>query len=457
MGIYSAFTRNVTLPIYDLVRDTSRFRYGRILQRTQWFPRKKLLELQNQNLRLLIKHAYDTVPYYHRVMKQNRVLPQDIQGVEDLTKIPVLTKDDVRANSADLVSLGFPVKQLVPYRSGGSGDQLQFFVTKDQLSWEIAAEYRAYGWANYKLGDKCFMFWASPIDLSRYKSLQKRLSAKLERIFVVDTYIISNAVLAKYASLLEAWRPKIVKGYASSIYLMAKYLVDKGISSVRPEAVITTAETLFSSMRETIEEAFGCEVFSFYGSREIGGLASECEKHSGFHISVENVAMEFIKDSEQVAPGETGVIFLTSLRNYGMPLIRYRLGDVGMPSDKVCDCGRGLPLMSSIEGRVSDFMAVYDKKRGKVVPVGPIYPLIIYGLMKVPLRSVRVVQNEVNRLDIKAVKDHGYSRKDTEYLISQLKGALGDDIQINFEFLDYLPPLPSGKRSTFISKLKVFE
>ena len=146
MGIYSAFTRNVTLPIYDLVRDTSRFRYGRILQRTQWFPRKKLLELQNQNLRLLIKHAYDTVPYYHRVMKQNRVLPQDIQGVEDLTKIPVLTKDDVRANSADLVSLGFPVKQLVPYRSGGSGDQLQFFVTKDQLSWEIAAEYRGCGY-----------------------------------------------------------------------------------------------------------------------------------------------------------------------------------------------------------------------------------------------------------------------------------------------------------------------
>jgi phenylacetate-CoA ligase len=456
MGLYSAVMRNVTLPLYDLARDTSRFQFGRVLNKTQWLPREDIKELQNQNLRLLIRHAYDTVPYYNRIMKQKGVLPSDVRCVEDLSKLPVLTKEDVRANSADLVSRGFPAKRLVSYTSGGSGDQLRFFVTKDQLSWEIAAEFRAYGWAGYKLGDKCFMFWASPIDLSKYKTVQRRFTSKLERVFVVDTYIISNQVLAKFASLLRARRPKIVKGYTSSIYLMAKYLVDNGMDCIRPKAVITTAETLFGSMRATIEEAFGCQVFDYYGSREVGGLAAECPEHSGYHISAENVAMEFVKDGEQVAANEKGVVLVTSLRNYGMPLIRYRLGDVGSPSDRVCECGRGLPVVNTIEGRISDFMAVYDKKLGRVVPVGPIYPLIIYGLMKVPLRSVRVVQNTINKLEIKAVKNPGYSQKHTDYLINQMHRALGEDVQIEFEFLDSLPPLPSGKRSTFVSKVNAF-
>ena len=456
MGLYSAFMRNVTLPLYDLARDTSRFQFGRVLDKTQWFPPKDIAKLQNQNLRFLIKHAYDTVPYYNRVFRKIGLTPGDVKTVEDLPKVPVLTKEDVRLNSADLVSHGFPANRLVPYTSGGSGDQLKFYVTKKQLSWEIAAEFRAYGWADYMLGDNCFMFWASPIDLSKYKNVQKRFSLKLEHVFIANTYILSNQVLAKLAALLLARRPKIVKGYTSSIYLMAKYLVDKGIDGVRPKAVITTAETLFDSMRETIEKAFGCEVFDFYGSREVGGLAAECEAHSGYHVSAENVAMEFIKDEEQVGTNEKGVILVTSLRNYGMPFIRYRLGDVGSPSEEVCECGRGLPLISNIEGRISDFMAIYDKKLGRVIPVGPIYPLIIYGLMKVPLRSVRVVQNAVNKLEIKAVKNEGYSQKHTDYLINQIHNALGEDIQIEFEFLDSLAPLPSGKRSTFISKVNAF-
>jgi phenylacetate-CoA ligase len=456
MGLYTTFMRNLTLPVYDLMRGTSRFQFGRVLDKTQWLPREDIERLQNRNLRFLIRHSYDTVPYYNRVFRKIGLSPEAVRCVEDLSKVPVLTKEDVRANSSDLVSRGFPMGQLVPYTSGGSGDQLRFYVTKDQLSWEIAAEFRAYGWADYKLGDNCFMFWASPIDLSKYKSVQKRFSSKLERVFIGNTYILSNQVLSKFAALLLARRPKIVKGYTSSIYLMAKYLVDNGIDGVRPKAVITTAETLFDSMRETIETAFGCKVFDFYGSREVGGLAAECEAHSGYHLSAENVAMEFVKDGEQVGNNEKGVILVTSLRNYGMPFIRYKLGDVGSPSGRVCECGRGLPLVNTIEGRISDFMAVYDKS-GNVVPVGPIYPLIIYGLMKVPLKSVRVLQKEVNKLEIKAVKSKGYSQKHTDYLIKQIHDGIGEDVQIEFEFLDSLPPLPSGKRSTFISKINAFQ
>lgn len=457
MGIYPFLMNNVTLPLYDLFRGTHRFKYSRILNKTQWLSRQDIESIQKQNLRILIKYAYETVPYYRRLFKQNRLSPNDIKCVADLTKLPILTKDIVRKNAKDLISQIYPKKMLVPYRSGGSGDQVRFFITKDQLSWEIAAEFRAYGWAGYSLGNRCFMFWASHIDLSRYKNVQKRLALALERVFIVDTYIISNEVLARFTNSLERFNPEIVKGYASSVYLMAKYLVENGIDCVRPRAVITTAETLFDSMRETIENAFGCPVFDYYGSREVGGIAAECEEHSGYHISAENVAMEFMKEGEPVAAGEKGVILVTSLRNYGMPFIRYKIGDVGTPDEDVCDCGRGLPRIKSIEGRVSDFMAVYDKRMKRIVPIGPMYPLIIIALMKVPLQSVRVVQETLDRIVIKAVKGRGYSKKHTDILMSYLRKSLGGEIQIEFEFVDYLPPSPSGKRSTFVSKINPFE
>lgn len=455
--IYPLLTENIVLPIYDIVRRTSRFRSGVKLQKTQWLPRKEIESLQTSNLRVLLKHAYETVPYYRRIFRKRGLSPTDIKGVDDLTKLPILTKMDIRKNSEDLISRGFPRSRLIPYRSGGTGNQINFYLTKDQFSWEVAAEYRAYRWAGYRLGDRCFMFWASPIDLSRYRSTAKRFTKNLERVFVADTFVLSEKVLKRFAYLLAKLNPEIVKGYATSVYMMAKYLVEKDIDYVRPRAVITTAETLFENNRETIEEAFGCPVFDYYGSREIGALAAECKEHSGYHISAENVAMEFIREGEQVAAGEKGLITVTSLRNFGMPFIRYGIGDVGRPSDEVCSCGRNLPLMSSIEGRVSEFMAVYDKRLERVVPVGPVYPVIIYALMQVPLESVQVVQESLDKVVVRAVKDKGYSQKHTDFLVDFMHKFLGEDFAIEFQFVDYLPPLPSGKRSSFISKINPFE
>ena len=454
---YSLFTQNLVLPVYDIARGTSRFKFSRVLHKTQWLPREEIERLQTRNLHALLKHAYETVPYYRRVFRERGLSPSDIKSVDDLVKLPILTKEDIRKNFSDLISRGFPKSELIPYKSGGSGDQLMFYISKEQLSWEVAAEYRAYSWAGYKLGDRCFMFWGSPIDLSKYKSMVKRFTKTFERILIADTYVMSDEVLGRLAYSLGKFNPEIVRGYATSIYMMAKYLLEKGVDYVRPRAVITSAETLLDFRRKTIEEAFGCPVFDFYGSREIGALAAECEEHSGYHISAENVVIEFVRENEHVAVGEEGLIVVTSLKNFGMPFIRYRIGDVGKPSDEVCNCGRGLPLMSSIEGRVSEFMAVYDKHLGHVVPVGPIYPVIIYALMHVPLKSCRVIQESLEKVVVKAVKNKGYSQEHTDFLISYMHNFLGDNIMIEVEFVDSLPPLPSGKTPLFTSKINAFD
>jgi phenylacetate-CoA ligase len=456
--LYSSIAQNFVLPIYDVVRGTSRFKFSRFLEKSQWLSRKEIERLQNKNLRALLKHAYETVPYYHKIFKERGLLPSDIKGVDDLVKLPLLTKADIRNNFEDLVSRSFPKNKLIPYQSGGTGDQIKFYITKEQFSWETAAEFRAYGWAGYRFGDRCLVFWGSPIDLARHASIIKRFASKLERTVVLNTYVLSDEVLGRYARLMERFNPEIVRGYASSVYMMARYMLKESINRVRPRAVITSAEILLDYMRKTIEEAFGCPVFDYYGSREIGAIASECEMHSGYHISAENVVLEFVRDGEHVAAGEDGVILVTSLRNYGMPFIRYAIGDVGKPSDDVCSCGRGLPLMKTIEGRVSQFMAVYDKQLGHVIPVSTAGPGLIGGiLMYVPIESFRIIQESLDRIVIKAVKGKGYSQRHTHLIVSHVRKFLGDNIRVEVEFVDYLPPLPSGKRSVFISKVTPFK
>lgn len=456
--IYPLFIENIALPVYDIVKRTSMTKFSHVLQKTQWLPRQEIKRLQTRNLRALLRHAYETVPYYRRIFRERSLSPSDIKSSDDLMKLPILTKADIRKNLGDMVSRGFPKSSLILGRSGGTGDQIKFYNTKEEMNWVFAAEYRAYDWAGYRLGDRCFMLWGSPMDVAKYSGMLSRFTNALNRKLILNTYVVSDEVLGKLAYLLKKFRPEIIRGYASSIYMLAKYLLENRIDYAPPRAVITSAETLLDYMRKTIEEAFGCPVFDFYGSREIGSLAAECEEHSGYHISAENIVMEFVREGEHVAAGEDGVILVTSLRNFGMPFIRYNIGDVGSPSDEACGCGRGLPLMSSIEGRVSQFMAVFDKRLGRVIPVSTAGPGVFsIALLHMPLERYRIIQESLDRVVVKAVKGEGYSRRHTDFLVKHISKYLGDNITIEVEFVDSLPPLPSGKRSVFTSKINPFE
>lgn len=456
--MYRWLTKNFATPMVDIAGKTSISKFSRVLQKTQWFSRQEIERLQNMNLRIMLNHAYETVPYYRRVFRERNLSPVDIKSVEDLVKLPVLTKAEIRKNFGDLLSRNFLRKDLTLGMSGGSGDQIKFYSTKEDLSWVVAAEYRAYGWAGYELGDPCLMLWGSSADMTKRNSILWRFSGGLKRIMVMNTYVMSDEVLARLSNLLNKFNPEIVRGYASSVYMMAKYMLENGSGMVRPRAVITSAETLFDYMRKTIEEAFGCQVFDFYGSREIGSLAAECQEHSGYHVSAENVALEFVREGEHVAIGEAGVILVTNLRNFGMPFIRYEIGDVGRASSDVCGCGRGLPLMSSVEGRISQFMAVYDKRLGRVVPVSTAGPGIFsIALMHMPLERYQIIQESLDRVVVRAVKTKGYSQKDTDFLLEHVRKYLGDSIEVEVEFVDFIPPLPSGKRSVFVSKIDPFK
>lgn len=455
--IYSLLAQNLILPLYDLVKDTSRFKYYHILKKTQWLPKKEIEKFQIKKLRALLRHAYKTVPYYHRIFKSIGFSPDSITSIKDLERLPILTKANIRKHFDELISINYPRKKLVLSQSGGTGDQIWFYITKEQMSWEIAAEFRAYEWANYHFGDKCLVFWGSPLDLTKTAKLIKRLTSSLENVTVLNTYVLSDEVLDKYTLFMRRFKPEVIRGYASSIYMIARYILEKGVKCAQPKSIITTAETLPRFRRKIIEEAFNCPVFDYYGSREIGSIAAECEVHEGYHISAENVILECVRNDEQVSTGERGEIIVTSLRNHGMPFIRYAIGDVGKLSDDTCSCGRGLPLLDSIEGRVSEFMSIFDKKLGKIIPVSTAGPGLFGGvLMYLPIERYRIIQESLNKVTIIAVRGKNYTQEHTDLLIKHVRKFLGDNITMEVKFVDYLPPLPSGKRSVFISKINPF-
>jgi phenylacetate-CoA ligase len=141
-----------------------------------------------------------------------------------------------------------------------------------------------------------------------------------------------------------------------------------------------------------------------------------------------------------------------------MPFIRYAIGDVCKASDETCSCGRGLPLIETIEGRISQFMAVYDRHSGKIVPMSTAAPgPISMALMQVPVESYRIIQESLDRIVIKLVKGKGYSEEHTAFIIKKMRAILGEGVKVELEFLPYIPSLPSGKRSVFISKINSFQ
>ncbi|MBA7664552.1 Phenylacetate-coenzyme A ligase [subsurface metagenome] len=297
------------------------------------------------------------------------------------------------------------------------------------------------------MGDKVAYLWGSPRDLSAQQDLSHKILHLVFRTIYLDVFNMSEKRMEEFAQKLVKFKPKAIIAYASAAYLFARFLQHREIKDIRPGAVITQAEKLLQEQRQLIEEIFDCEVFDFYGSREVSAMSAECPQHKGYHISAENVVLEFIKDNKPVPPGETGKILVTDLHNYAMPFIRYENGDLGVPSGEKCSCGRGLPLMHSVEGRITDTLVIGNKFISS-----PSLTLIFKDL---PVKQYQLVQETESELTIKIVKTDEYTDNHTEQILKLMQTYVGSNVKLNLQFVSQIPPTKSGKYRFIISKVPV--
>jgi phenylacetate-CoA ligase len=452
--IYHSLAKNIILPVYDFARNTHRVKYQKILETTQWHSTEEILENQKKKLQHLVKQCYETVPYYHKLFKENKIKPNEIQSLDDLTHIPLLEKTHIQNKKQELISTTIPKKELYEYHSGGTNYPINFLLTKEHNSWELAAEFRAYKWMGYELGDPCLYLGGSLNGNTKPNTL-KRITNRLEKTKSINFHKVTEEEIKSIIEGIKEFNPEVIRASASSVYFIGQFMLREGLENIRPRLIITSAENLLQEQKNIVEEAFGCPVYDCYGSREFGSLASECSERYRYHITAENVLIEFIKDGEQVSPGEMGNIVITNLRNFGMPFLRYNIGDVGVPSDEKCNCGRGLPLMHTIGGRANDFLAFIDSETDLVVPLSN--PVAIAGMLyKLPIQNFLIKQENLGEILIEIVPLTTYTQEHTKILLDHCENQLGEYLNFEVILVKDIPALPSGKRSIVKSCVSPF-
>jgi phenylacetate-CoA ligase len=244
---------------------------------------------------------------------------------------------------------------------------------------------------------------------------------------VVNSFELSAEQIAAMVREYNHQRPRVVVGYANAIYEFARYASEAGLTLTPPVGVISSAEKLFDYQRVTIEKAFGAPVFDRYGCREVMMIAAECEQHNGLHITADNVYVELTRGGQLCEPGEAGEVLLTDLHNYGMPLIRYKVGDAGSWKGHDCACRRGLPLLNVVEGRTLDLISTPS---GRVIS-GEFFPHLLKDFSWI--RRYQVVQEQRDQLIVRIAADESHSNEDCSLLKETLSQTLGDEMHVHFE------------------------
>jgi len=263
-----------------------------------------------------------------------------------------------------------------------------------------------------------------------------RAHEAIDRQLIFNTFSQTEELWLRIYDEAVKFRPVLAVGYVSSLEQFAAFLraTKQTIPSVR--YVIAAAEPLFREVRKGIENGFQAPVFNTYGSREFMSIAGECEHRNGLHVNGENLVVETLEPASK-GPSE---ILVSDLHNYGMPFLRYAIGDLGTISEADCTCGRGLPLLNSIEGRVLDVLRTAD---GRTVP-GEFFPHLLKEIPE--LAQYRVEQKTREHILISAVLTHALSDRSRSLLENEISKVFGSGTKWELQPVDQIPQLSSGKR-----------
>jgi len=448
----NTFARSVSLPVNDFIAGTDISRQLTLLEQSQWRKTEDLQDYQNSRLRSLIHHAYTNVPYYHDLFHSLNLFPSDISTKEDLLKLPILTKEDIRKCPEKFIAQNIPQKFLIhKTTSGSSGKIFEYFIDKTTLSISRATGLRGWEYSGYNVGDKMVTFGGSSL-LPKNVPIYTKIRFKFSQNLPISSYNLNNERLNEYLKQIIKFNPKYLRGYPSSIAMLAEYALENGIDAINLNGVMTTAETLSKSQREIIASVFHCDVFDLFGCFDGGANACECDQHCGYHISLERSVHEFLDDNGySVSSGENGHIILTDLWNYAMPFIRYDAGDMGVPTDRACRCGRGLPLLERITGRTIEQIILSDGKHLSGLILTDIFEQRDVGK---GVLDYQIIQEKEDKILINVVKSDHYSPIISKEIQDFIWGHMGRRVEIQFNFLDEIPRSDANKRRIVICKVK---
>jgi phenylacetate-CoA ligase len=349
MNFCNWFLKQILLPLGDLSFGQRMIARLKFLEEAQFWSTEKILTYQAEGLHQLIKIAYDEVPFYHDLFKNQGYSPRNIQSPRDLECLPIVTKDMLRAEYPHNTTRKTGQRTYEASTSGSTGKN--FYVMEDAFTagWYRASFMLSLEWAGWQIGEPHLQ-----TGMTLERSMDRLIKDWLLHCHYFSSYKLDDSHLDQLLDEIDKYNLKHLWGYPGSLYYIAKRARDSGWSRSL-KSVVSWGDTLYPQYREEIQTVFQTRVYDTYGIAEGVQIAAQCE-HGNYHLHALDAVVEFLDDEgNTVSPGEIGHIVITRLHPGPMPLIRYAVGDLGIPSDvKKCPCGRGFPLMESIRGRDAD-------------------------------------------------------------------------------------------------------
>lgn len=431
----------ITAKLYYRIAEKEGVKILKHLKRIQFWSYEKVRDYQFDKLKRLLEHASLNVPYYRKLFEDMRATPKDIRAFEDFNKLPVLTKEIIRENFEDLIAKNIPRNQLIPNATGGStGEPLHFYQDRQYEAWADAARIR--GWYNIaggEFGDSCGVLWGAMNEVKEDYSVVERIQTFLKSgSIVLNAFNLSKERKLNFLKWCQVLRPKLLRGYVTALKDFALFLDEEKLKFPDIRGVILCAETVDEETQAYIEKVFRAPSYNTYGGRELSLIAMECLHKNGLHEVSENNYVEF--ERIDLANYENaGNLVITNLNNYGMPFIRYRIGDIGVPGEKkTCGCGRGLPLIKKVIGRTTEIFVFHDGTR----IAGEMF---IHLMKEFPIKEYQFVQVSDSRVVLRLKKSDDVGNSVKERIINTYKKYLPDQVKLDFSEVDGFEKTATGK------------
>jgi phenylacetate-CoA ligase len=428
--------------------------YGAVERRIPFWPVEWIERLQRYRLRSIIRHAYDTVPFYRQAMSERGLHPSDFRTVEDLSKLPLIDGLTLRTSTEAFMSTRYNDDSRQGLHSAGSSSGVPRLIYWDNTSILRKLAYRERDRAvlNSLLGQgsrhpqvfitppasagiKLGTLWTEHTFISLGQDQRQALSP--DQPFDV------------VAERINAIRPQVVFSYGSYAEHFFRFLTDRQMSVAVPRVWVYGGDMLSPSGRELIENAFSCLTYSTYRATETGSLGFQCERRQGFHLNTDLCAVRLLtEDGRSAQPGESGEVVVSNLHNRAMVLLNYRLDDWGVMARERCSCGRSLPILERLEGRTCQMLRLRD---GRIM-----HDLMLGSFCKDELKStlqVQLVQPAPDRIQWRIVPFACADRHKLRHeLLQKCRSVVGEDTRVEVEFVERIPSRPQGKFLRVISE-----
>lgn len=445
--MHASIVKHIVFPLHEKLLKRPTIRYVNDLEKSQWLSRDKVELIQGEKLKHLLRLAIEHCPWHkQRILAANLDLSDNnLLTLEDLSKIPTMTKQDAQLHGHDMSWSAVPGGAYQYTTGGSSGTPLNFHFGKWRQASDAAGRIRARRWWGIDIGDKEIYLWGAPVELAKTDKI-KQIRDRLMNQVLLNAFDMSAMTMAEYLKIIQQYQPKCLYGYASSLALLAQFAqsTTQTINTPSLKVIFTTGEPLYPDQRKIIQETFQVPVANEFGSRDIGFTSHESPSGQMLLMSESHILETLDNQGQAVKSGEIGEAVITGLCSQAQPFIRYRTGDMIKATEETCKQGRGLHVLGEVIGRSTDFIIKQD---GTILHA----LAVIYVLRAIEgIGSFKIIQHSTNELEVQVVPNSLWIDQAQQQITEQLQQRLGK-INIEINILDAILPEKSGKHRYVVS------